>query len=937
MEKSSSLVTRLTLLLGMTLTAIWLISIAMTAFFSYEDTRQRLVNELTHMASLRADLSNYQFEGAERDALSLIDRQTHDQLSWGFPIPIKSESVKNNTLINSFTCSTTQSKHDFQIKQAYGTSGQTYYLDSFTIKNNNGITIFKPQKVSSDYLKQRRKELLLLPIFPTHNNIFWGMPTYTQQNGWHVSVAACNKMGSLAGFSLKLNELLTDNQSFDQRDINLLLDKEGKLLPIFQKNIPSNQLYEILHQLKNIHLHDGWQQTPDYLVLRTQLKGPGWQQLVIYPRIGFAWEAAKPALHQLPFALAILLILTLALSLLLRYYLAIPLWNFVNIIGATGPQAMEPRLPVKRMDELGHIARAYNGLLDNLNEQYDTLEMKVKERTLALAKSKLAAEQANHRKSIHLTTISHEIRTPLNGALGAVELLQNTSLTLEQYRLAETARQCSHSLLAIINNLLDFSRIESGQLTLSQEKTALLPLLDQAMLTIHSQVLNKPIALSTYVSSDVPLEIELDSQRIKQILVNLLGNAVKFTQQGHISLTAERKGQQLCFTVEDTGCGIDSQHQEKIFHPFIQTYEHGQGTGLGLTIADNLAKMMGGNITLYSKPNCGSRFSLTLPFKGTTPAMPFKGVCYAPPSSLQAQLSTWGITCQPITHKSVSLPPELFADKELCYLPGRLYTKVKHYLENKGYIPPYQQEIQHHLPLQPWHMSILLVDDAETNRDITGMMLRQLGHEVTLAESGEVALHIGQSQYFDLVLMDIRMPGMDGLTATQHWRNDAINLDNCCMITALSANTNPDEKIRAYQAGMNHYISKPVTFNQLAEVLDLTAQFQLERGINLTPQISSPKPLLNLEDDSLRLKLSQSLQELLQLARDSLTDIPTLSDHLHTLKGCAGQAGLIELQEAVINLEIAIEAKERITQRDITRLDEIIHWLLRPRNPHEAI
>ncbi|WP_145535552.1 two component system sensor kinase [Yersinia thracica] len=930
MENSSSLVTRLTFLLGITLMAIWLISIATTAFFSYEDIRQRLVNELTHMASLRADLSNYQFEGAERDAISLINRQTHHQMNWGFPISLKGENM-NNTLVNSIICNTPQSKHDLQVTQAYGTSGQTYYLDSFTIKRNQGITIFKPQNASNDYLQQRRKELILLPVFPTHDNIFWGTPTYTKKNGWHVSVAACDQEGSLAGFSLKLNELVTNNQSIEQRDINLLLDKNGELLPIYQQNIPSNQLYEILRQLKNSPLHDGWQQTPDYLVLRTQLKGPGWQQLVIYPRIGFAWEAAKPSLHQLPFALAILLLLTLALSLLLRYYLAIPLWNFVNIIGATGPHAMEPRLPVKRMDELGHIARAYNNLLDTLNEQYDTLEMKVKERTLALAKSKLAAEQANHRKSIHLTTISHEIRTPLNGTLGAVELLQNTYLTPEQYRLAETASQCSHSLLAIINNLLDFSRIESGQLTLSQEKTALLPLLDQAMLTIHSQVLSKSIALSTYVSSDIPLELELDSQRIKQILINLLGNSVKFTQHGRISLTVERKGQQLCFTVEDTGCGIDLQDQQKIFRPFIQTYDHRQGTGLGLTIADNLAKMMGGHITLYSKPNSGSRFSLILPFNGITPAMPFKGEFYAPLSPLQAQLSAWGITCQSKNSQSDVLPLTLLAEKELCYLPGRLYTKVKQYLDNKT--TPYQPEIRHTLPLQPWHMNILLVDDAETNRDITGMMLRQLGHNITLAESGEVALRIGQSQHFDLVLMDIRMPGMDGLMTTQRWRNDAINLDSRCMITALSANTNPDEKIRAYHAGMNHYIYKPVTFSQLAKVLDLTAQFQLERGINLTPQIAAPQPLLNLTDGSLRLKVLKSLQDLLQQARDSLTHPPTLSDHLHTLKGCAGQAGLIELQDAVIQLEIAIDTKKVITQEDITRLDEITHWLFQPQDP----
>lgn len=936
MENSSSLVTRLTLLLGMTLMAIWLISIAAMAFFSYEDTRQRLVNELTHMASLRADLSNYQFEGAERDAASLISRQTSYQATWRLPIRHTDDDPGNNIPFSSGICNAIQSRHDLRIAQAYGTSGQTYYLDSFTIKRKEGITIFRPQAVSNNYLSQRRKELLLLPIFPTHDNIFWGMPTYNPQKGWHVSVAACDHTGSLAGFSLKLNELVTDNQPVEQRDINLWLDKSGELLPISQQNIPSHQLHEILRQLKDRNLHDGWQQTPDYLVLRTQLKGPGWQQLVIYPRVGFAWEAAKPALHQLPFALAILLLLTLVLSLLLRYYLAIPLWNFINIIGATGPQAMEPRLPVKRMDELGQIARAYNNLLDTLNEQYDTLEMKVKERTLALAKSKQVAEQANRRKSVHLTTISHEIRTPLNGTIGAIELLQNTPLTSEQYRLAETARQCSHSLLTIVNNLLDFSRIESGQMALSQEKSALLPLLDQAMLTIHSQALSKAITLSTYVSSDVPLALELDKQRLQQILVNLLGNAVKFTQCGHIKLTVVRKGQQLCFTVEDTGCGIDLQLQQEIFHPFIQTHEHGQGTGLGLTIADNLARMMGGNITLFSLPDHGSRFSLNLPFSGNTAVQLFKGEIYAP-QPLHHQLSAWGITCQSVSSGSVHKQQETFSDKELCYLPGRLYSKVKKHLNGEDQHASSQPQIPHTLPLQPWHMSILLVDDAETNRDITGMMLRQLGHQVTLAESGEIALRIGQTQHFDLVLMDIRMPGMDGLATTRYWRGDVNNQDNRCMITALSANTNPEEKIRASQAGMNHYLSKPVTFSQLAEVLDLAAQFQLERGVTLSPQLSTPRPLLNLADTSLRLKLSQSLQLLVQQGRESLTHTPTLSHQLHTLKGCAGQAGLIELQDAVIQLEIAIENNELITQQDIDHLGEIIHLLFQSRDPRDTI
>ncbi|CNL44615.1 two component system sensor kinase [Yersinia aldovae] len=934
MDKSSSLVTRLTLLLGVTLMAIWLISMAVTAFFSYENTRQRLINELTNMAELRADLSNHQFEGAERDAASLINRWKNNQATW--PLFAVNTTSDDTIPFSLERCHRSQHKNDLQIIQAYGTVGQTYYLDSFIMRKNSDITLFRPQKVSSQYLNQRRKELLLLPIFPTHNNVYWGAPAYTSKEGWHVSVAVCDKEGGLAGFALKINGLVSYNKPVEQRDINLWLDKNGDLLPMAQQSISSHQLHEILTQLKNTVLHDGWQQTSDYLVLRKQLKGPGWQQLVIYPRIGFAWEAAKPALYQLPLALAILLLLTLVMSLLLRYYLAIPLWNFVNIIGATGPQTMEPRLPIKRMDELGHIACAYNNLLDTLNEQYDTLEMKVKERTLALAKSKQVAEQANQRKSEHLTTISHEIRTPLNGALGAVELLQNTPLSSEQMQLAETARQCSFSLLAIINNLLDFSRIESGQMTLSQEKTALLPLLDQAMLTIHSLVLNKPIALSTYVSSDVPLELELDSQRLKQILINLLGNAVKFTQQGSISLHVCRKGQKLCFSVEDTGCGIDPQNQLRIFQPFVQNSDYAQGTGLGLTIADNLARMMGGHLVLTSQTDRGSRFSLILPLSETAQGRLFDGeLCV--PHSLHAQLSAWGITCQTPDDESSQRLPALFTDKELNYLPGRLYANVKRHLAGNHQSGEYSQEnasnVLANIPLQPWQMAVLLVDDMQTNRDITGMMLQHLGHQVTLAESGESALSLGRTQRFDLVLMDIRMPGMDGLLATQCWRNDTKNVDKHCMITALSANASPDEKTRAYKSGMGHYLSKPVTLWQLAGILDLTAQFQLERGLPLTPQISSPKPLLDLTNPQLNIELYRSLQLLMQKIKEARQNLPLLSHLIHTLKGCAGQAGLIELYEAALQLETVLETHNIMTQQDIAHLDKIIDLLFNPGAP----
>jgi len=913
MENKSSLVTRLTLLLGATLVAIWLISIATNAFFSFENTRHRLIEDLTHVAILRADLSNQQFEGAERDARLLASRREHYQSQTETPQPLNNYDSFYIPLTGDSSCTSPERSNDCWIIQAYGAADQTYYLDSFIIDRSEGITLLPPQKISKDYFAKRRRELFQLPTFPIHSNVFWGSPVYTPNNGWHVSVAVSDDSGMLAGFALKLNGILSHGRVTEQKDINLLLDSNGELLPMSQQSAPAEQLNKILEQLSQMKLQDGWQQSEDYLIFRTQLKGPRWQQLVLYPRIGFAWEAAKPALHQLPFALAILVLLTLVLFFLLRYYLAIPLSNFVNIIGATGPDAMDARLPATRTDELGHIARAYNHLLDTLHEQYDTLELKVKERTLELAQAKQEAEQASRRKSLHLTTISHEIRTPLNGSLGAIELLQNTPLTPAQLRLADTARLCSFSLLGIINDLLDFSRIESGQMTLALEETALLPLLDQAMLAIQSSAMTKSLTLCTHVGENVPLKLQLDALRLRQILINLLGNAVKFTQSGAITLRVERKKNKLYFIVQDTGCGIDTENRRKIFEPFFQTSSHGQGTGLGLAIACNLAKLMQGTLQLQSTPKVGTCFSLQLPLNETLSAPIFSG-SLAAPSTLHPQLKAWGITCLPDDGN------EDFADAELSYLPGRLYTHVKQRLFEYSLPTPSK------LPLQPWQIKILLVDDAETNRDITGMMLRQLGHQVELAENGEQALKLGRQQRFDLVLMDIRMPGLDGLETTTQWRVDAKNLDSACMIAALTANASPAEKKRVCQAGMNEYLSKPATMGQLAELIDLATQFQLERDIPLLPQSVAPKPILDLTDHQLSKKIKQALLMLVRKITESIDDTSALLHHLHTLKGCAGQAGLTELQNNTAELETCLHAGGTITKKEIETLYQLISF-----------
>ncbi len=315
---------------------------------------------------------------------------------------------------------------------------------------------------------------------------------------------------------------------------------------------------------------------PGYLLLRSELKGPGWQQVILYPTSGVLKRSFNIVAAQLPLALTNLLLLAMMLFWLLHRHLARPLWDFVSIIEKTGPGTLSARLPENRHDELGSIARAYNLLLDTFHEQYDNLENIVAERTRELTIAKQQAEQANKRKSSHLTTISHELRTPLSGVLGALELLQLTPMSDKQSQLSNTASQCTLSLLSLINNLLDFSRIESGQLSLHVEDTEILPLLDQAMQTIQGPGQSKGLTLKTFVGHQVPLIFEVDGTRLRQILVNLLGNALKFTDKGAICLSVKRSNDFLIFAVSDSGRGIALADQKAVLSLFSRARDTAQ-------------------------------------------------------------------------------------------------------------------------------------------------------------------------------------------------------------------------------------------------------------------------------------------------------------------------------------------------------------------------
>lgn len=914
MKNQHSLVGKLTLLISVGLLIIWFITIFTTTYISLNQNRRRVIENLSHMSRLRVGLSSHRFEGAERDALALA--QSYGLYHY---VPTGTHPVAKNESryfpVDASICTPQDMQdQDLNFIQVYGTAGQTYYLDSFILDRRYGIFLLPPLNHSPDYFIRRQNELWQFPRRATHDNLFWGKPEYIPGTGWSVSIAAAGSHDILIGLAVKLDDLLSYGHNVSDSDINLWLDKHNQILPF--SDLAESHSKTLQKLLLNLTLHDGWQQIPGYLVLRSELKGPGWQQVVLYPTSGVLKRALNIVAEQLPFALTTLLLLAMMLFWLLHRHLARPLWDFVNIIEKTGPDTLSARLPENRHDELGSIARAYNLLLDTLHEQYDNLENTVAERTRELTIAKQQAEQANKRKSSHLTTISHELRTPLSGVLGALELLQLTPMSEKQSQLSNTASQCTLSLLSIINNLLDFSRIESGQLSLHVEDTAILPLLDQAMHTIQSPGQSKGLTLKTFVGHRVPLIFEVDGTRLRQILVNLLGNALKFTDKGAICLSVKRSDDFLIFAVSDSGRGITLAKQKAVFEPFFQSQGHSQGTGLGLTIASTLASMMGGWLELRSTPGFGTCLSLLLPLGKYQPPEPLTGEIAAP-LVLHRQLCAWGLTCEIAKEESA------FSADDLCFLPGKLRETVLHALSGVA------SECAALLPVQPWRLHILLVDDAAINRDIFGMMLASLGQEFTLAASGEEALALGRQQRFDLVLMDIRMPEMDGMVCAKHWRRDVLNHDANCMIMALSANTAPEEISRCKEAGMQHYLTKPVSLNQLANGISIAAEYQLERDIALQEQDHSVEhALLPLDNATMRRKIRYSLHLLLCELEHNLGSLPKTSALLHTLKGCLGQAGLSPLVCSVIDMENRVQHGLALSAEEITELRHTLNLAL---------
>ncbi|NKN31858.1 ATP-binding protein [Marichromatium bheemlicum] len=436
------------------------------------------------------------------------------------------------------------------------------------------------------------------------------------------------------------------------------------------------------------------------------------------------------------------------------------------------------RVQRSRGDELGSLVDGFNDMLDQIQQRdlalegyKDDLERQVSARTrelertvAALAEARDRAEAASRAKSDFLATMSHEIRTPMNAVLGMAELLRKSGLDARQTRFAETIQRSGEALLEIINDILDFSKIEAGRLDLEGYDFDLRALIQGTVQLFAESASIQGLRLETDLAADLPAQVHGDGARLRQILMNLIGNAVKFTAAGEIRVRATTRsrapgGLTLIVAVSDTGPGIDPAQQEEIFAAFSQadgsiTRNYG-GTGLGLAICRQLARMMEGDVRVCSTPGQGATFTLEIQLAEA---------CGCPPPETLA----------------LEQPPPA----AVSVMRGR----------------------------------ILLVEDNPVNQEMATLMLEDLGLEVTIADNGEEAIKAFAHDAFDLILMDCHMPVMDGFSATARIRR--LERERRAVaptpIIALTANVQKGIGRRCEQAGMNGYLSKPFSQRQLS-------------------------------------------------------------------------------------------------------------------------